>query len=372
MGWLRRNRRAISGLETAIVLIAFVIVASAFSYAVLNMGFLATQKSQQVVLGGLGAASSALVVDGPVYGYSDQTPGPNAQLTTIMFWLKTASGASSVDLGPDKTTITFQNPRGLWPNIYYCSDGFGTNPSGISTAAQASALCPGVSTDDATSHQAQYVSLNNEYYYTGLGATTLYWETGTGMQLSSGDKVRVTIDLTQIGVSATQPSGQGSDSSNQGGASGLVNKNEAFEIIVKPPIGSYLTLESGAPPQISQVDDLTSIGAGNIGGATNLSPPTGGGTTTIAATSTTSATTTAATNQGEINPNPPVAGQPFTITASNSSDVVIVGGNCFNGGVTGFMTASYGSLTLTLSAGQYSFEIPNEVSCTFFTVVPAS
>ncbi|HUK50207.1 MAG TPA: archaellin/type IV pilin N-terminal domain-containing protein [Terriglobales bacterium] len=62
---LARNRKAISGLETAIVLIAFVIVASAFAYATLNMGFLATQKSQQVVLGGLQAAASALTVDGP-------------------------------------------------------------------------------------------------------------------------------------------------------------------------------------------------------------------------------------------------------------------------------------------------------------------
>jgi flagellin FlaB len=65
-----RNRKAVSGLETAIVLIAFVIVASAFAYAVLNMGFLATQKSQEVVVGGLQAASAATVLDGPVYGYS--------------------------------------------------------------------------------------------------------------------------------------------------------------------------------------------------------------------------------------------------------------------------------------------------------------
>jgi len=73
-----------------------------------------------------------------------------------------------------------------------------------------------------------------------------------------------------------------------------------------------------------------------------------------------------------ISPNPPVAEQPFTITASNSNDYIIVGGFCLNGAVTGFMTASQGSVTLTLSAGQYSFEIPSEVSCTLFTVVPAS
>ena len=36
------------------------------------------------------------------------------------------------------------------------------------------------------------------------------------------------------------------------------------------------------------------------------------------------------------------------------------------------MTAVPGSITLTLSAGQYSFQIQNEVSCILFTVVPAS
>ena len=356
MGRFSRNRKAISGLETAIVLIAFVIVASAFSYAVLNMGFLATQKSQQVVLGGLAAASSALVVDGPVYGYSGSTTGSNAQLVTIVFWLKTASGASSVDLNPGKTTISYQNPRGLWPNIYYCSNGSGGQGTCVGASSSTCVLTfqPGSS---ATVYSVE------------AGATNIVWEVGTGMLLQPLQKVRVTIDLTQIGTGATPTT----DTSNNGCQAGLVNKDESFTVIVKPPVGSFLTMEFVTPGQISQVDDLTSIGAGNIGGATNPSPPTGGGTTTIAATSTTtSATTTAATSLSEISPNPPVAGQPFTITASNPNDQVLVGGNCDYEGVTGAFTGGTGSVTLTLSAGQYAFEIFNEVSCTLFTVVPAS
>ena len=350
-----RNKKAISGLSTAIVLIAFVIVASAFAYAVLNVGFLVIQKSQQVVLGGLAAASSAVVVDGPVYGYST-FPGPNGNITTLIFWLKTGSGASSVDLNPGKTTISYQNPRGLWPNIYYCSNGSGGQGTCVGATSNTAVLTfqPGSSTT---------------VYSVEASATNIVWEIGTGMLLQPLQKVRVTIDLTQIGTGATPTT----DTSNNGGTAGLVNKDETFSIIVKPPIGSFLDLQFVTPGQISQVDDLTSIGAGNIGGATNPSPPTGGGTTTIAATSTTmSATTTAATNQGEINPNPPVAGQPFTITASNPNDQVLVGGNCDYEGVTGAFTGGTGSVTLTLSAGQYAFEIFNEVSCTLFTVVPAS
>jgi len=207
-----RNKKAISGLETAIVLIAFVIVASAFAYAVLNMGFLATQKSQQVVLGGLAAASSALVVDGPVYGYST-APGPNGNLTSIIFWLKTASGASSVDLNVNKTTISFQNPRGVWPNIY--------NTGG----------------SDLT------FSVGGTTYTAASGTTVLTWEVGSGYQILPGEKVRVTIDLTQLTSTGATKAGE-------------VQKNEEFYIIVKPPVGSVLEMDRVAPPAVSQVNDL--------------------------------------------------------------------------------------------------------------------
>ncbi|HUK27228.1 MAG TPA: archaellin/type IV pilin N-terminal domain-containing protein [Candidatus Acidoferrales bacterium] len=234
-----RNKKAISGLETAIVLIAFVIVASAFGYAVLNMGFLATQKSQQVVLGGLAVASSALVVDGPVYGYSDQTPSSNDQLTSIVFWLQTASGAGSVDLNPGKTMISFQNPRGVWPNVYYCSDGTG-NQNGA---------CPGkdVSGNPATPTStclAYTPVVGGSDYWTLCGATNVVWEVGTGMLLQSGQRVRVTIDLTELTSSPGNLAG------------GNVGNDEAITIIVKPPSGSVLEIDRVAPATIQTVNDL--------------------------------------------------------------------------------------------------------------------
>ena len=244
-----RNKKAISGLETAIVLIAFVIVASAFAYAVLNMGFLATQKSQQVVLGGLGAASSALIVDGPVYGYSSQTPGPTAQITTLIFWLKTASGASSVDLNPAKTTISFQNPNGVWPNVYWCSDGIhdatnapgtfwnpGTGPDALSGGA-----CGSYDIIDA--RQQELVTVGSTTYVSWAGSAILIWEVGAGMSLSAGQKVRVTIDLSQI-YTESNP------------YAGFINPNDAFTIIVKPPVGSVLEITKTAPPEIGTVNDL--------------------------------------------------------------------------------------------------------------------
>ena len=42
---LRGDQRGITGLETAIVLIAFVVVASVFAFAVLSTGLLSSEKS---------------------------------------------------------------------------------------------------------------------------------------------------------------------------------------------------------------------------------------------------------------------------------------------------------------------------------------
>ena len=62
------NDNAFTGLEAAIVLIAFVVVAAVFSYVVLGAGFFTTQKSQEVVHTGVQQASSTLEIVGNVYG----------------------------------------------------------------------------------------------------------------------------------------------------------------------------------------------------------------------------------------------------------------------------------------------------------------
>ena len=65
-----KNDEAFTGLEAAIVLIAFVVTASVFSYVMLGAGFFATQKTQEVVYTSVGQASSSVEVLGDVYGNS--------------------------------------------------------------------------------------------------------------------------------------------------------------------------------------------------------------------------------------------------------------------------------------------------------------
>ena len=83
-----------TGLEAAIVLIAFVVVAAVFSYVVLGAGFFTTQKSQEVVYTGVEMASSSMEVIGDVYGLN--TTGAN-DVDTIRFTLGLAAGGSPVD-----------------------------------------------------------------------------------------------------------------------------------------------------------------------------------------------------------------------------------------------------------------------------------
>jgi flagellin FlaB len=63
---LKRNRGMV-GIEAAIVLIAFVIVAAAFSFMVVNMGLFATQTGKDAVQQGISQVSSPLLVDGSIY-----------------------------------------------------------------------------------------------------------------------------------------------------------------------------------------------------------------------------------------------------------------------------------------------------------------
>ncbi len=62
----KHNDEGFTGLEAAIVLIAFVVVAAVFSYVVLGAGFFTTQKAQETVHTGVQQTTSAVEPSGPV------------------------------------------------------------------------------------------------------------------------------------------------------------------------------------------------------------------------------------------------------------------------------------------------------------------
>ena len=65
---------AFTGLEAAIVLIAFVVVAAVFAYVVLGAGFFTTQKAQETVYKSVEQSTTNLLLIGNVYGLSQIIP----------------------------------------------------------------------------------------------------------------------------------------------------------------------------------------------------------------------------------------------------------------------------------------------------------
>jgi len=63
--FLKQNR-GIVGIEAAIVLISFVIVAAAFSFMIVNMGLFSTQRGRETIEQGIMEASSPLIIDGSI------------------------------------------------------------------------------------------------------------------------------------------------------------------------------------------------------------------------------------------------------------------------------------------------------------------
>ncbi|MDY6907044.1 MAG: archaellin/type IV pilin N-terminal domain-containing protein [Chloroflexota bacterium] len=69
---IHRSQEGITGLETAIILIAFVVVAAVFAYTVLSAGLFSTQKGQEAVYSGLEETSSTLELRGSVVAYTTE------------------------------------------------------------------------------------------------------------------------------------------------------------------------------------------------------------------------------------------------------------------------------------------------------------
>lgn len=89
-----QNDEGFTGLEAAIVLIAFIVVAAVFSYVVLGAGFFTTQKAQETVHTGVAQATSAVELSGPVMVEA----GAGNTVTNASFYLQLAAGGNAVDV----------------------------------------------------------------------------------------------------------------------------------------------------------------------------------------------------------------------------------------------------------------------------------
>ncbi|OBZ35491.1 archaellin/type IV pilin N-terminal domain-containing protein [Methanohalophilus sp. DAL1] len=186
-----KNDKAFTGLEAAIVLIAFVVVAAVFSYVMLGAGFYTTQKSQEVVHTGVQQASSSLISSGETIVASD-SDGDNA--SEVYFYLANTAGGSSVDL--NKTLITYTD------------------------------------SDDFVTH-----SLTNNNSTSDFWAYERVIKSGDAYNLvEQGEKYKITVNLSNGGSSWNS----------------LPSVNEQIKIEVKPPEGAVLAMERRMPPSLTK------------------------------------------------------------------------------------------------------------------------
>ena len=106
-GRRHRDQRGITGIETAIILIAMVVAGTVFAVTVLNTGLLSVEKSKESVTEGMKDTSSNLFLRGSVIAQAN--PGKTA-VDTIKFYLTVeAQSVESVDLSTTGTVVTYQD-----------------------------------------------------------------------------------------------------------------------------------------------------------------------------------------------------------------------------------------------------------------------
>ncbi|WP_292388118.1 archaellin/type IV pilin N-terminal domain-containing protein [Methanosarcina sp. UBA5] len=90
----RKDDKAFTGLESAIVLTAFVVVAAVFSYVVLGAGFTTSDTAKKTIDEGVKQTTSSVELAGDVIANSS-----DGVVTEIIIPLQLTAGQSPVDIG---------------------------------------------------------------------------------------------------------------------------------------------------------------------------------------------------------------------------------------------------------------------------------
>jgi flagellin FlaB len=120
-------------------MIAFVIVAAALAFVVLNMGFSTTQRAKTAIIASLEESSSSLEIAGKITGIGDVDV---ALMNVTAVPLKIASGGSSVNLDVRLTAVKYLTNSVEFDNIYNGTLVVG-NYINLTNAMEASKLAPG-------------------------------------------------------------------------------------------------------------------------------------------------------------------------------------------------------------------------------------
>ncbi len=103
---IRRREDGITGLETAIILIAFVVVAAVFAFVVLSTGLFSSERGKETIYAGLQKARGNLELRGSIVANTSGT-----QVNTLVLYLGLAAGGEPVNVDPNslvnKTVVAY-------------------------------------------------------------------------------------------------------------------------------------------------------------------------------------------------------------------------------------------------------------------------
>ncbi len=208
-----RGQKGITGLETAIILIAFVVVAAVFAYTALSAGLFSTQKSSEAIYAGLKEAQSTLELRGSVIATAN-TSGANGTIKQITFTLSNVLHGEPIDF----------------------------------TAPTIPATASGLAADNSTN--VVVISYIDQYQR----AEDLYW-TFTPLGKDNTNNILEDNEKFQITVGAGT-AGSGAGNLMDALLTQDLGPNTRFTIEVRPPYGAVLVIERTTPPNIDNIMNL--------------------------------------------------------------------------------------------------------------------
>jgi flagellin FlaB len=120
---IHREERGITGLETAIILIAFVVVATIFAFVVLTAGIFSAERGKETVFAGLSKARGTMEVRG---GIVVSATGTVLAVDSIFFTVATTAGGESIPLDPlaedNRTVIAYRDASVTDNDVPYTAD----------------------------------------------------------------------------------------------------------------------------------------------------------------------------------------------------------------------------------------------------------
>ena len=103
---LYSDRKGITGLETAIILIAFIVVAAVFAFTVMTTGLFSSEKAKTTAQAGIAEASSTFAPKGAVIAAANAAE--NA-VESITFQITTASGSTGTSIARAKIALIYSD-----------------------------------------------------------------------------------------------------------------------------------------------------------------------------------------------------------------------------------------------------------------------